>query len=137
MTKTRIIIAILLLLSGNHAKARFNTVFYSGNLYKITVENPLKTTNERKVTPESITSKNEEVLAPGKVSLSRVYTKKNKQATRYPGICYPLSRVKVNSPKGLLVKAGKVIDVTGNTGRGTGEHLSKLLTSVLIHGSVL
>lgn len=34
-------------------------------------------------------------------------------------------------------RQGKVVDVTGNTGCGTGEHLSKLLTSVLIHGSVL
>ena len=37
----------------------------------------------------------------------------------------------------LVMRQGKVVDVTGNTGCGTGEHLSKLLTSVLIHGSVL
>ena len=44
MSNTRIVIALLLLLSGNHVKAQFNTVSCPGNRYKVTVENPTRTT---------------------------------------------------------------------------------------------
>ena len=99
MSKTRILIALLLLLSGNHAKAQFNTVSRPGNRYKVTVENPTRTTNKAEVTPESITSENEKSV-PDKVALSSANTKKKEQVARYLSVCYPLSSVKINSPYG-------------------------------------
>lgn len=99
MSNTRIVIAILLLLSGNHVKAQFNTVSCPGNRYKVTVENPTRTTNKAEVTPESITSENEKSV-PDKVSLSGADTKKEEQVARNLSVCYPLSYIKVNSPYG-------------------------------------
>lgn len=99
MSNTRIVIALLLLLSGNHVKAQFNTVSFPGNRYKVTVENPTRTTNETEATPESITSENEKSV-PDKVSLSSADTKKKEQVARYLSVCYPLSRIKINSPYG-------------------------------------
>ncbi|WP_287052071.1 M23 family metallopeptidase [Bacteroides sp.] len=99
MSNTRIVIALLLLLSGNHVKAQFNTVSCPGNRYKVTVENPTRTTNKAEVTPESITSENEKSV-PDKVSLSSADTKKKEQVARYLSVCYPLSHIKVNSPYG-------------------------------------
>lgn len=99
MSNTRIVIALLLLLSGNHVKAQFNTVSCPGNRYKVTVENPTRTTNETEVTPESITSENEKSV-PDKVSLSSADTKKKEQVARYLSVCYPLSHIKINSPYG-------------------------------------
>lgn len=99
MSNTRIVIALLLLLSGNHVKAQFNTVSCPGNRYKITVENPTRTTNKAEATPESITSVNEKSV-PDKVSLSSADTKKKEQVARYLSVCYPLSHIKINSPYG-------------------------------------
>ncbi len=99
MSNTRIVIALLLLLSGNHVKAQFNTVSCPGNRYKITVENPTRTTNKAEATPESITSVNEKSV-PDKVSLSSADTKKKEQVVRYLSVCYPLSHIKINSPYG-------------------------------------
>lgn len=99
MSNTRIVIAILLLLSGNHVKAQFNTVSFLGNRYRVTVENPTRTTNKAEVTPESITSENEKSV-PDKVSLSSADTKKKEQVARYLSVCYPLSHIKINSPYG-------------------------------------
>lgn len=99
MSKTRILISLLLLLSGNHAKAQFNTVSCPGNRYKVVVENPSRTTNETEATPESITSENEKSV-PDKVALSSTDTKKKEQVARYLSVCYPLSHIKINSPYG-------------------------------------
>lgn len=99
MSNTRIVIALLLLLSGNHAKAQFNTVSRPNNRYKVTVENPTRTTNKAEATPESITSENEKSV-PDKVSLSSTDTKKKEQVARYLSVCYPLSHIKINSPYG-------------------------------------
>lgn len=99
MSKTRILIALLLLLSGNHVKAQFNTVSFPGNRYKVVVENPSRTTNETEATPESITSVNKKSV-PDKVALSSADTKKKEQVARYLSVCYPLSSVKINSPYG-------------------------------------
>jgi murein DD-endopeptidase MepM/ murein hydrolase activator NlpD len=99
MSNTRIVIVLLLLLSGNHVKAQFNTVSFLGNRYRVTVENPTRTTNKAEVTPESITSENEKSV-PDKVSLSSVDTKKKEQVARYLSVCYPLSHIKINSPYG-------------------------------------
>ncbi len=99
MSNTRIVIALLLLLSGNHVKAQFNTVSCPGNRYKVTVENPTRTTNKAEATPESITSVNEKSV-PDKVSLSSTDTKKKEQVARYLSVCYPLSHIKINSPYG-------------------------------------
>lgn len=99
MSNTRIVIALLLLLSGNHVKAQFNTVSFPGNRYKVTVENPTRTTNKAEATPESITSVNEKSV-PDKVSLSSADTKKKEQVARYLSVCYPLSHIKINSPYG-------------------------------------
>lgn len=99
MSKTRIVIALLLLLSGNHVKAQFNTVSCPGTRYKVTVENPTRTTNKAEATPESITSENEKSV-PDKVSLSSADTKKKEQVARYLSVCYPLSHIKINSPYG-------------------------------------
>lgn len=99
MSNTRIVIAILLLLSGNHVKAQFNTVSCPGNRYKVTVENPTRTTNKAEATPESITSENEKSVSD-KVSLSSTDPKKKEQVARYLSVCYPLSHIKINSPYG-------------------------------------
>lgn len=99
MSNTRIVIALLLLLSGNHVKAQFNTVSCPGNRYKVTVENPTRTTNKAEATPESITSENVKSV-PDKVSLSGTDTKKKEQVARYLSVCYPLSHIKINSPYG-------------------------------------
>jgi len=99
MSNTRIVIALLLLLSGNHVKAQFNTVSCPGNRYKVTVENPTRTTNKAEATPESITSENVKSV-PDKVSLSSTDTKKKVQVARYLSVCYPLSHIKINSPYG-------------------------------------
>lgn len=99
MSNTRIVIALLLLLSGNHVKAQFNTVSCPGNRYKVTVENPTRTTNKAEATPESITSENVKSV-PDKVSLSSADTKKKEQVARYLSVCYPLSHIKINSPYG-------------------------------------
>ena len=99
MNNTRIVIALLLLLSGNHVKAQFNTVSCPGNRYKVTVENPTRTTNKAEATPESITSENEKSV-PDKVSLSGADTKKEEQVARNLSVCYPLSHIKINSPYG-------------------------------------
>ena len=99
MSNTRIVIALLLLLSGNHVKAQFNTVSCSGYRYKVTVENSTRTTNKAEATPESITSENEKSV-PDKVSLSSTDTKKKEQVARYLSVCYPLSHIKINSPYG-------------------------------------
>jgi len=99
MSKTRILISLLLLLSGNHVKAQFNTVSCPGNRYKVVVENLSRTTNETEATPESITSENEKSV-PDKVALSSTDTKKKEQVARYLSVCYPLSHIKINSPYG-------------------------------------
>lgn len=99
MSNTRIVIALLLLLSGNHVKAQFNTVSCPGNRYRVTVENLTRTTSKVEVTPESITSENEKSV-PDKVSLSSADTKKEEQVARYLSVCYPLSHIKINSPYG-------------------------------------
>lgn len=99
MSNTRILIALLLLLSGNHAKAQFNTVSCPRNRYKVAVENPFRTTNETEATPESVTSVNEK-SEPDKVALSSADTKNEEQVARYLSVCYPLSSVKINSPYG-------------------------------------
>lgn len=99
MSNTRIVIALLLLLSGNHVKAQFNTVSCPGNRYKVIVENPTRMTNKAEVTPESITSENEKSV-PDKVSLSSADIKKKEQVARYLSVCYPLSHIKINSPYG-------------------------------------
>lgn len=99
MSNTRIVIALLLLLSGNHVKAQFNTVSCPGTRYKVTVENSTRTTNKAEATPESITSENEKSV-PDKVSLSSTDTKKKEQVARYLSVCYPLSHIKINSPYG-------------------------------------
>ena len=99
MSNVRIVIVLLLLLSGNHVKAQFNTVSCPGNRYKATVENPTRTTNKAEATPESITSENEKSV-PDKVSLSSADTKKEEQVARYLSVCYPLSHIKINSPYG-------------------------------------
>lgn len=99
MSNTRIVIALLLLLSGNHVKAQFNTVSCPGSRYKVTVENPTRTTNKAEATPESITSENEKSVSD-KVSLSSTDTKKKEQVARYLSVCYPLSHIKINSPYG-------------------------------------
>ena len=99
MSNVRIVIVLLLLLSGNHVKAQFNTVSCPGNRYKATVENPTRTTNETEATPESITSENEKSVLD-KVSLSSADTKKEEQVARYLSVCYPLSHIKINSPYG-------------------------------------
>lgn len=99
MSNTRIVIALLLLLSGSHVKAQFNTVSCPGNRYKVTVENPTRTTNETEATPRSIVSENEKSV-PDKVSLSSADTKKKEQVVRYLSVCYPLSHIKINSPYG-------------------------------------
>lgn len=56
-------------------------------------------TNKAEVTPESITSENENSV-PDKVSLSSADTKKKEQVARYLSVCYPLSHIKINSPYG-------------------------------------
>ena len=99
MSKTRILISLLLLLSGNHAKPQFNTVSCPGNRYKVVVENLSRTTDETEATPESITSENGKSV-PDKVALSSADTKKKEQVARYLSVCYPLSSVKINSPYG-------------------------------------
>lgn len=99
MSKTRILISLLLLLSGNHAKAQFNTVSCPGNHYKVAVETPSRTSNGTEATSESITSENEKSV-PDKVSLSSADTKKKEQVARYLSVCYPLSYIKINSPYG-------------------------------------
>ena len=99
MSKTRILISLLLLLSGNHAKPQFNTVSCSGNRYKVVVENLSRTTNETEATPEIITSENGKSV-PDKVALSSADTKKKEQVAHYLSVCYPLSSVKINSPYG-------------------------------------
>lgn len=99
MSNTRILIVLLLLLSGNHAKAQFNTISCPGNRYKVTVENPTRTTNGTEAAPRSIVSENEKSV-PDKVSLSSADTKKKEQVARYLCVCYPLSHIKVNSPYG-------------------------------------
>lgn len=99
MSNTRIVIALLLLLSGNHVKAQFNTVSCPGNRYKVTIENPTRMTNKAEATPESITSENKKSV-PDKVSLSSADTKKEEQVARYLSVCYPLSHIKINSPYG-------------------------------------
>lgn len=80
-------------------KAQFNTVSCPGNRYKVTVENPNRTTNETEATPESISSENEKSVS-GKVSLPSTDTKKKEQVARYLSVCYPLSHIKINSPYG-------------------------------------
>ena len=99
MSKTRILISLLLLLSGNHVKAQFNTVSCPGNRYKVAVDNPTRTTNETEAAPESVTSENKKSV-PDTVSLSSTDTKKEEQVARYLSVCYPLSSVKINSPYG-------------------------------------
>lgn len=99
MSNTRIVIALLLLLSGNHVKAQFNTVSCPGNHYKVAVETPSRTSNGTEATPESITSENEKSV-PDKVALSSTDIKKKEQVACYLSVCYPLSSVKINSPYG-------------------------------------
>ena len=99
MSKSGIVIALLLLLSGNHMKAQFNTVSFPCNRYKVAVENPAKTTNEKEATPEGVTSR---ILksVPDKSSLPKTDKNKKEQVARYLSVCYPLSHIKVNSPYG-------------------------------------
>ena len=99
MSKTRILIVLLLLLSGNHAKAQFNTVSCPDNRYKVAVETPFRSTNEPEATLRRTTSENEKSV-PDKVSLSSADTKKKEQVARYLSVCYPLSFIKINSPYG-------------------------------------
>ena len=99
MSKSGIVIALLLLLSGNHMKAQFNTVSFPCNRYKVAVENPAKTTNEKEATPEGVTSR---ILksVPDKSSLPKTDKNKKEQVARYLSVCYPLSHIKINSPYG-------------------------------------
>lgn len=99
MSKSGIVIAILLLLSGNHMKAQFNTVSFPGNRYKVAVENPAKTTNEKEASPEGVTSKTLKSVPDKSLSPSTDKNKKE-QVARYLSVCYPLSHIKVNSPYG-------------------------------------
>lgn len=99
MSKSGIVIALLLLLSGNHMKTQFNTVSFPCNRYKVAVENPAKTTNEKEATPEGVTSR---ILksVPDKSSLPKTDKNKKEQVARYLSVCYPLSHIKINSPYG-------------------------------------
>lgn len=99
MSKSGIVIALLLLLSGNHMKAQFNTVSFPCNRYKVAVENPAKTTNEKEAIPEGVTSR---ILksVPDKSSLPKTDKNKKEQVARYLSVCYPLSHIKINSPYG-------------------------------------
>ena len=80
-------------------KAQFNTVSFSCNRYKVAVENPAKTTNEKEATPEGVTSR---ILkpVPDKSSLPKTDKNKKEQVARYLSVCYPLSHIKINSPYG-------------------------------------
>ena len=99
MSKSGIVIAILLLLSGNHMKAQFNTVSFPGNRYMVAVENPAKTTNEKEASPEGVTSKTLKSVPDKSLSPSTDKNKKE-QVARYLSVCYPLSHIKINSPYG-------------------------------------
>ena len=99
MNRSIIAIAAILLLPGIHAKAQFNTVSTSGSRYKVKVEKPAITTNEKEATPESIASENKKSV-PDKVSLSGTDTNREEQVARYLSVCYPLSHIKINSPYG-------------------------------------
>lgn len=80
-------------------KAQFNTVSFPCNRYKVAVENPAKTTNEKETTPEGVTSR---ILksVPDKSSLPKTDKNKKEQVARYLSVCYPLSHIKINSPYG-------------------------------------
>jgi len=80
-------------------KAQFNTVSFPGNRYKVAVENPTKTTNEKEATPEGVTSKTLKSVSD-KSSLSSTDKNKKEQVARYLSVCYPLSHIKINSPYG-------------------------------------
>lgn len=99
MSKSGIVIAILLLLSGNHMKAQFNTVSFPGNRYKVAVENSPETTNEKEATPEGVTFKTLKSVSD-KSSLPSTDKNKKEQIARYLSVCYPLSHIKINSPYG-------------------------------------
>ena len=102
MSKSGIVIALLLLLSGNHMKAQFNTVSFPCNRYKVAVENPAKSTNEKEATPESVTSKTLKSVSD-KSSLPSTDKNKKEQIARYLSVCYPLSHIKINSPYGYRI----------------------------------
>lgn len=96
MSKSGIVIALLLLLSGNHMKAQFNTVSFPGNRYKVAVENLPETTNEKEATPEGVTSKTLKSVSD-KSSLPSTDKNKKEQIAR------PLSHIKINSPYGYRI----------------------------------
>lgn len=102
MSKSGIVIALLLLLSGNHMKAQFNTVSFPCNRYKVAVENLPETTNEKEATPEGVTSKTLKSVSD-KSSLPSTDKNKKEQIARYLSVCYPLSHIKINSPYGYRI----------------------------------
>jgi len=77
-------------------KAQFNTVSFPCNRYKVAVENPAKSTNEKEATPESVTSKTLKSVSD-KSSLPSTDKNKKEQIARYLSVCYPLSSIKINS----------------------------------------
>lgn len=80
-------------------KAQFNTVSFPGNRYKVAVENPPETTNEKEATPEGVTSKTLKSVSD-KSSLPSTDKNKKEQIARYLSVCYPLSHIKINSAYG-------------------------------------
>lgn len=80
-------------------KAQFNTVSFPCNRYKVAVENPAKSTNEKEATPEGVTSKTLKSVSD-KSSLPKTDKNKKEQVARYLSVCYPLSHIKINSPYG-------------------------------------
>ena len=99
MSRSIITIAAIILLSGIHAKAQFNTVSYLCNRYKVEETKTVVIINEKEATPESITSENE-ASVPDNVSLPNTDSIMKEQVARYLSVCYPLSHIKVNSPYG-------------------------------------
>ncbi len=83
-------------------KAQFNTVSFPCNRYKVAVENPAKSTNEKEATPESVTSKTLKSVSD-KSSLPSTDKNKKEQIARYLSVCYPLSHIKINSPYGYRI----------------------------------
>lgn len=59
-------------------KAQFNTVSFPGNRYKVAVENPAKTTNEKEASPEGVTSKTLKSVPDKSLSPSTDKTRKSR-----------------------------------------------------------
>lgn len=99
MSRSIIAIAAIMLLSGIHAKAQFNTVSYPDFRYKVESEKTAGVTNtEKAASKEAITEYKKSV--PDNVSLPSTDSIRKEQIARYLSVCYPLSHIKVNSPYG-------------------------------------